>query len=51
MKLTDEEKNIIKIMIFNELDYYESKEDYDESDEEFVLKLKSILSKLGRGDK
>lgn len=50
MKLTNEEKNIIDRLINNELEYYDQKEDYDELDKDFVLKLKKILIKL-KGEK
>ena len=46
MKLNSEEKNIIRIMILNELEFYSHKEDYDASDRDFEKKLRNILKKL-----
>ena len=52
MVLENEEKDILKLLVFNELDYYERlKEDYDELDYEYIQELKKILSKLERNEK
>ena len=46
MKLTKEEKEILKRMIDNELEYYEMKEDMYQDDIDFIKKLYKILKKL-----
>lgn len=51
MRLDWEEKDILKMIIINELEYYEHKEDFDEIDKEYVDKLKTILFKIERKEK
>lgn len=51
MKLTNEEKDILKIILNNEIEYYEDKEDSYPEDEEYLEKLKKIEKKLYKEDK
>lgn len=51
MKLTNEEKNILKILIINELDFYDTKEDIYQEDKEYIKKLETIIDKIMKGDK
>lgn len=46
MKLTNEEKDILIIVLKTELEYYESKEDIYEEDLEYIEQLKNILKKV-----
>ena len=50
MKLTNEQKDIIKILVKNELEYYETYySDYDnvsQDDSDFMEQLKNILKEL-----
>lgn len=42
MKLTNEEKRILKILLLNEINYYENENDC----EDYTKKLENILKKL-----
>lgn len=43
MKLTNEEKDILRILLLNDINYYENEE---EDYKEFIKQLKDILKKL-----
>lgn len=46
MKLNNEEKDIIKRMIINELNYYQDIEDKNKEEKEYIKTLKNILKKI-----
>lgn len=46
MKLTNTQKDILVILIRNELEYYDRKEDIYEEDIEYIKELKEILKKV-----
>ena len=46
MKLTNEQKDILRILVINELRYYETNFDNDDRILEFIEKLKNILREL-----
>lgn len=46
MKITNKEKDIIKIMIINELNYYQDIEDKNKEENEYIKTLKNILKKI-----
>ena len=46
MKLTNEQKDILRILVINELRYYETNFDNDYRILEFIEKLKNILREL-----
>lgn len=47
MKLTSEQKDILRIIVANELEYYDRKEDIYEEDIEYINELKKIYVELG----
>lgn len=49
MKFTNEQKNILKRLLENELEYYETKEDIYDDDIEYIKELMKILKKLEKG--
>lgn len=51
MRLTSEEKDILKIILNNEIEYYEDKEDSYPEDIEYLEKIKKIEEKLYKEDK
>ena len=46
MELTNEEKSILRILLTNELEYYEMKDDVFDDDLEYIKKLDIILKKI-----
>lgn len=56
MKLTKEEKNLIKALLYNELEYCESKErlaygEITKEDKKIAKTIKSILNKIKEEEK
>jgi len=48
-ELKSEERDILKLLVYNEIEYYEDKEDKLDRDIEFIKELKTILDKLEKG--
>lgn len=46
MKLNNEEKDIIKTMIINELNYYQDIEDKSKEEKEYIKTLIKLLNKM-----
>lgn len=46
MELTNSQKDILKIMILNELNYYGMKEDIYEEDREYIKELEEIMNEI-----
>lgn len=46
MKLNNEEKDIIKRMIINELNYYQDIEDKNKEEKEYIKTLIKLLNKM-----
>lgn len=46
MKLNNEEKDIIKRMIINELNYYQDIEDKSKDEKEYIKTLIKLLNKM-----
>lgn len=46
MKLESDEKFVLKLLLFNEIQYYEDKENLSVEDKDYMELLQSIINKL-----